>query len=273
MVLAVILFEGLILFNFVGKTAISSIQEKVDISVYFKSNAPEDSILSVKRSLEGLEEVKFVEYISREKALEEFKAKHANDETIIKTLEELEENPLLASLNVKAKELNQYNAIASYLETPSLKDLIEKVTYAQNQIVIERLSSILKTMNQAITILTLFLAFLAVVVTFNTIRLAIFTDKEQIGIMRLVGASNNFIQGPFIVEGIIYGLISATIAFLLYIPVIQFVSPKLTSFVADVNLSDYLNANFFRLYVYQVLFGLALSIISSAIAISRYLKK
>lgn len=272
MILALIVFEGLILFNYTGKQAVASIQEKIDISVYFKSNVPEDSILNVKRSLEGLDEVKFVEYVSREKALEEFKAKHAGDETILKTLGELEENPLLASLNVKAKELNQYDTIASYLETPSLKDLIEKVTYAQNQIVINRLSSILRTLNQGIAVMTIFLAFLAVIVTFNTIRLAIFSASEQINIMRLVGASNSFIRGPFLIEGIIYGITAAIVSFILYVPIIQLVSPKIANFITDVSLTSYLGSNWLTLLGYQILFGLTLSLLSSTIAIRKYLR-
>lgn len=272
MILALIVFEGLILFNFIGKESVASIQEKIDISVYFKSNVPEDSILNVKKSLEGLDEVKFAEYISREKALEEFKVKHVGDETILKTLNELEENPLLASLNVKANELNQYGAIASYLDTPALKDLIEKVTYAQNKIVINRLTTILRNMNQAIAVLTIFLAFLAIIVTFNTIRLAIFSSSEQISIMRLVGASNSFIQGPFLVEGIIYGIFAAVVSFLFYIPVVHLLAPKISSFIADVNLITYFNAHWFRLLSYQIIFSLALSIISSLIAIRKYLR-
>lgn len=273
MILALVVFEGLIIFNFIGKQTIASIQEKVDISVYFKSNVPEDSILNVKRSLENLEEVKFVEYVSREKALEDFKTKHKEDDTILRTLGELDENPLLASLNVKAKSLNQYGAIASYLEAPSLGDIVEKITYAQNQIVISRLSALLRSMNQVMAVLTIFLAFLAAVVTFNTIRLAIFSNRDQVEIMRLVGASNSFIQGPFIVEGIIYGVLSALVSFVLYIPVIQLSSPRISSFASEINLLSYLNSNWENLILYQLAFGLGLSIVSSVIAVRRYLKK
>lgn len=271
-ILALIVFEGLILVNFIGKSAVQSIQEKVDISVYFKSNVPEDSILNIKRSLEGLAEVKLVEYVSREKSLEDFKKRHISDSTIIQTLEELDENPLLASLNIKAKELSQYKTIASYLETSSLADLIEKVTFAQNQIVIDRLSKILRTLNQSIAALTVFLALLAIIVTFNTIRLAIFSASEQINIMRLVGASNSFIRGPFMVEGIFYGILAAIASFLFYIPIIQIFSPKISNFITDLNLITYFNANWLRLLGYQILFGTVLSIISSLIAIRKYLR-
>ncbi|MBI2278525.1 MAG: ABC transporter permease [Candidatus Brennerbacteria bacterium] len=272
MILAALVFEGLILFNVMGKTALESIQNKIDISVYFKSNAEEDAILNIKRSLEGLEEVKSVEYVSREQALAEFKARHEGEDTITQTLAELDENPLLASLNVKAEDPSEYAAIASYLENENLGDLVEKVTYAQNQVVIDRLVGLVDTMKKSGITLTVFLAFLAVTVTFNTIRLAIFSNREQISIMRLVGASNIFIRGPYTVEGIIYGAIAGIIGFLILIPVIGFLSPYVGRFIPELALSAYFRTHFFTLLLYQLLFCIALGIVSSIIATRRYLR-
>lgn len=272
MILALIVFEGLILFNVVAGGALESVQEKVDISVYFKSNVSEDSILSIKRSLEGLNEVRLVEYVSQEEALEEFKSRHADDQTIVQTLDELDENPLLASINVKAKELGEYETIASYLEAPNLSELIEKVSYAQNKVVIDRLDKLVNTTERGVVGLTIFLALLAALVTFNTIRLAIFSNREQIEIMRLVGASNSFIRGPYVAEGIFYGLVAAVVSFVILIPIIGFVSPHVADFILEVNLNDYFTAHWGKLLLYQALFGVALGIVSSTIAIRRYLE-
>lgn len=272
MFLAGVVFEGLILFNVVAKTAITSLQDKIDISVYFKSNAPEDSILNIKRSLEGLTEVKSVDYISQDQALADFKSKHAGEETVTQTLSELEVNPLLASLNVKAKDPSQYQAIADYLNSPNLQNLVEKVTYAQNQVVINRLNSLVGILKNGGFILTIFLAFLAVAVTFNTIRLAIFSNSDQIGIMRLVGASNAFIRGPYVFESVVYGLIAGTVGFLIFIPLINFVSPYVSSFIQDINLNYYFSQNFISLFLYQLLFSIGLGIVSSVFAIRKYLR-
>jgi cell division transport system permease protein len=271
MILAAVVFEGLIVFNVVGKSAISTIQEKIDISVYFKSNAAEDSILNIKRSLEELAEVKDVEYISREQALSDFKAKHAGEETVSQTLDELDENPLLASLNIKAKDPRQYDTIAQYLETANLKDVIEKVNYAQNQIVIDRLIALIDTFRKTGITLTVFLAFLAVMVTFTTIRLAIFSASDQLSIMRLVGASNSFIRGPYVVEGVFYGIIAGIVSFLIFIPIMNFASPYVVSFIPEVNLQSYFTSNFISLLGYQLLFCIGLGIVSGTIAIRRYL--
>lgn len=271
MVLALIVFEGLIVFNVIAKGSIEAIQEKIDISVYFKTNVAEDSILNIKRSLEGLDEVKTVKYVSRDEALSIFREEHKDDEVITETLNQLDENPLLASINIKAKDPSQYEAIAAYLDKPTFSDQVEKVTYAQNYLVINRLISIVDTIKNGGAILTSFLSFLAIMITFNTIRLAIFSNSEEIGIMRLVGASNNFIQGPYIVEGILYGVIGATISFLIFIPIVGFLSPYVSNFIPEVSLQAYFSSNMIKLFLYQTLFGVTLGILSSVIAIRRYL--
>lgn len=272
MILALFVFEGLILFNVVTKTLLQSLQEKIDISVYFKSNVAEDDILAVKRTIEGLEEVRAVEYVSKEKALENFKSRHGEDAVISQTLNELDFNPLLASINIKAKEPDQYAAIAAYLDNDNLKNIIEKVSYAQNQLVIERLSRIIDTAEKTGVAVTFFLAIASILVTFNTIRLAIYSNSEQIGIMRLVGASNNFIRGPYVVEGVMYGIAAAILSFLIWWPIASGVSQRIAGFIPEVDLAGYVNSNFIILFTYQVLFGIVLGIISSIVAIRRYLK-
>lgn len=272
MILTLVVFEGLILFNVFSTNATEAVQDKVDITVYFKSNVAEDNILNIQQVLENFDEVDYVNYTSREGALEEFRASHEGDETITRTLEEVDDNPLLASLNIKANELDQYDTIASYLNSESLSDVVENVTYAENRLVIERLQNLITGMNAGVLGLTLFLAFLAVVVTLNTISLAIFSNKEQINIMRMVGASNKFIRGPYIVEGIMYGLIAAAASYLLFIPIVNFASPYLASFVPGFSLAEYFQNNTFNLILYQVILGVGLGVISSTIAVRRYLK-
>lgn len=271
MLLSSLVFSGLMLLNVVGKSAVQSIQEKIDISVYFKSNISEDSILNIKRSLEGLDEVKSVEYISRDEALAVFKEKHQEDTDVTQTLDELEANPLLASLNIKAKDPHAYNAIADYLEAGTLKDQISKVTYAQNQVVIDKLIAIIDTMRNGGMLLTLFLAFLAVTVIFTTIRLAIYSNSEQIGIMRMVGASNSFIRGPFIVEGMMYGLVAAVVGLGIMFPIVNASSPYIVRFIPEMDLRIYLQANFIAMFGYQLLFSVGLGVFSSVIAIRKYL--
>ncbi len=271
-VLALLVFEGLMVFNILTKTAIISLEDKIDISIYFKIDAPEDDILNIQKSIGTLTEVKSVNYISRDQALEIFKEKHKDDTAITQSLEELNTNPLLASLNIKANDSNEYETIAGYLDKADFKTMFEKVTYAQNAIVINRLNKIIDVAEKGGFVLIIFLAFIAVLVTFNTIRLAIYSSREEIGIMRLVGASNSFIRGPYIVEGIIYGFLAAILSIALTAPIIYFVSPYTSIFIAEMDLWKYFTSSIFSTLFYQSLFGISLGVISSIIAVRKYLK-
>lgn len=271
-VLALLVFESLLMFNELSGRAVASLEDKIDISVYFKTTAKEDSIFELEKALEGLEEVKDVEYISREKALEEFKKQHGGDATISQALEELGENPLLASLNVKARNLEDYAAIAGYLEGDSFRDLIQKVTYSQSQRAIERLDRIARTFERIGFIVSLFVALVAALVTFNTIQLAIYSNREEITVMRLVGASNVFINGPYIVEGIIYGVLASVVAIAVAIPIVASLDRYVNVFIPDMNFQAYFYGNIFSTFGSLLLFGVLLGVLSSVIAVRRYLK-
>ncbi len=271
-VLALLVFEGLMIFNVLTKTAVNSLEDKIDISIYFKIDAPEDDILNIQKSLGTLTEVKSVDYISRDRALEIFKEKHKDDAAISQSLEELNSNPLLASLNVKANNPSEYSIIAGYLDKADFKTMFEKVTYAQNAVIIDRLNKIIGVAEKGGFVLIVFLTFIAVLVTFNTIRLAIYSSRDEIGIMRLVGASNSFIRGPYIVEGIIYGFLAAVLSIALTAPIVYFVSPYISIFIAEMNLWEYFTSNIFGTLFYQSLFGIGLGTISSIIAVRKYLK-
>lgn len=270
--LALLVFEGLIISGVIANTAINSIQDKIDISIYFKSNASEDEMLRVKSSLERMGEVSAVEYVSRDKALETFRQRHKGDETISRAVEALKENPLSASLNIKAKDPSRYSVIANYLNGNVPGELVENITYNQNQVVIDRLASVIQVSRQAGLFAALFLTIVAILVAFNTILLGIYSNRDEISIMRLVGASNIYVRGPFVVMGVIYGVITAIISIALAMPVIWFASPYVKLFIPAMDLREYFTAHFFLLFSYQLLFGIGIGVISSFIAIRRYLK-
>lgn len=274
MILALFVLQALIVFNVIAKTAIASVQSRIDISVYFKSAAEEDGILNLKKSLEELNEVKKVEYVSQEQALTDFQAKNIDKPIVAQAIQELGTNPLLASLNIKANNPKEYAAIAAYLNNETLSSIIEKVSYnaPENQAVIERLISIVDTAQKGGIVLTLIAAVIAVLVAFNTISLAIYSNREAIGVMRLVGASNNLIRGPYIVEGILYGLLAGVLSFAIITPLIAYVSPYVAKFIPEMNLQTYFAANFTHLLEYQLLFGIILGTLSSFIAVRRYLR-
>lgn len=272
MVMALLVSIGLILFNVITDRAVASIQDKIDISVYFKTTTSEDDILNIKHSLESLAEVKSVEYVSKDQALEIFKEKHANDPTISQAVNELNTNPLEASLNIKAQKSDQYAAIAQYFTAPNLQQFVDSVSYSKNQVVIDRLNTIIANVDRGGLVLTIILAVLAGMVVFNTIRLAIYSNRDEIGIMRVVGASNSLVRGPYVIDGMISGIVAAVLSILFAIPAAYWVSPYLNVFIPNLNISQYFFHNILTLLMYQLLFGVVIGGLSSFVAVRRYLK-
>ncbi|MBP6855300.1 MAG: ABC transporter permease [Candidatus Pacebacteria bacterium] len=268
---------SLILLQAVLHFSLEQIQNKVDVTIYMTNNAPEDKILDLKASLEKLPEVTAVTYTSSEQALENFKNLHQDDFLTLQALNELDENPLGASLNVKAEDTSQYESITNFLETgPVLSNegtsIIDKVNYHQNKLVIDRLTSIINGAQKLGFIVTLILVLISIVITFNTIRLTIYFAREEIGVMRLVGAENKYIRGPFMVEGILYGSIASVLTLILYIPITFWLGRNMTGFFG-MNLFTYYLNNIFQVFIIILFSGVILGAVSSFLAVRKYLTK
>jgi len=249
MVLTLLMAEGLFLFNAAARATLVAVQNKIDVSLYVKQEASEDAILTMKSDLERLPEVKSVEYISREKALDLFKERRGGDPSITQALEELGENPLLASLNIRAADPKEYPKIIAYADE-NFKESIEKVSYVETELLIARLVRLTDTVKTFGVAFNIFLAFIAVVVTFNTISL----------------------RGPYFITGMLYGIIGAIASIVIALPFIYASAPSLLAVLPEFNLQTYFYTNFFTLFFYLVVVGVILGVISSMIAISRYLK-
>lgn len=254
---------------------LAQLKDKVDITVYFKPDATEEDILTIQTAVSKLSETREVEYITKEQALENFKERNKNNALLMQSLEELGDNPLGASLNIKAKEISQYESIANFLNSNMESgegSRIDKINYFENKRVIERLSVLTDTAQRFGLIISLVLAGIAILVTFNTIRLAIYSSREEIEVMRLVGASNKFASGPFIVEGVMYGAVSAIITMIIFFPVTLWLGTLTENFLSGMNIYNYYIQNFGQIFVILLIVGVVICSISSFIAIRRYLK-
>ncbi len=255
---------------------VAQIKDKVDINVYMVTEADEQMVLDLKEALSGLSEIKEVTYTSREQALTNFRERHRDDELTIQALEELGDNPLGAALSIRAKDPSHYESIASFLdqykenEAPDTP-LIDRVNFNQNQEAINKLTDIINTIERASYLTMIVLISASVLIAFNTIRLAIYTAREEIGVMRLVGASNMFIRGPFILQGIMYGLISGILTLLILYPVVLWLGPRTEAFFLF-NIFEYFVNNFGHLFAVIVGSGVVLGMVSSTLAIARYLR-
>jgi len=276
MIITLFSIGSLIFAKAILNSTLSQIQDKVDVSVYFKTDSLEEDIFALKIKLEGLGEVKSIEYISREQSLENFIERHKDNALIIQSLEELGSNPLGAVLNIKAKETSQYESIAKFLDD-SLKaggeqSVIDKINYYQNRIVIDRLGKIVDSTKNLGVSLSIILIFISLLVTFNTVRLAIYSSREEIGVMRLVGASGKFISGPFVIEGIMHGIIASIITTALFYPLSYWLGKSTENFFGGINIYQYYITNLVQFFLILFGVGIILGAISSFIAVRRYIK-
>lgn len=272
MTLTLLVCSGLIIFGNATTSVIQSIESKIDISIYFKTNVSENQILAIKKNLEQLNEVANVEYISQDDALATFKERHKDDPVILQSLEELGYNPLSAALNIKAKNPQNYEGIANYLEKEVSPEFVDKINYSQNQVIIDRLIKITDTVKKGGLVLALVLALVVFLITFNTIRIAIYSNRESIGIMRLVGATSSLIRGPYVIQGFIIALAASILAMIILIPLMNSIAPSFNNFIPEFNIVSYFWSHFFYLFGIQLLVGLILTTISSAVAIRKYLR-
>ncbi len=277
MTITLFVIGSLIFIGAVLNTTLEQVRDKVDINVYFVTTAPEGSILSLKNSIEALPEVAEVTYTSREEALERFRERHKDDQLTLQALEELEENPLGASLSIRAKETSQYEGIATFLEndaavSPGEETLVEKINYFQNKVAIDRLTQVIDSSEQFGLAIIIFLLAASVMITFNTIRLAIYTARDEISVMKLVGAANSYVRGPFVFEGVLYGITAGFITLILFYPLTLWLGPVTEGFFNEINIFQYYLDNFGEIFLIIMGTGIFLGAVSSYLAVRRYLK-
>jgi cell division transport system permease protein len=271
-VIGVVIFSGAIL-----DTSLNELRDKVDINVTFVTMAPEEDILNIKHSLESLPEVSMVTYVSRDEALEAFKERHSGDQAILTALEEIGDNPLGATLNIKAKEPSQYESVADFLQSDNTLSasgvtIIDRVNYFQNKIAIDKLVGIISSADKLGFAATVLFILISVLIAFNTIRLTIYIARDEIAVMRLVGASSTYIQGPFVVVGVIYGLVAGALALLMFLPLTYWLGRATENFFIGLNIYHYYLSNFPQLFFMIMFSGIAIGAVSSALAIRKYLR-
>jgi len=273
MVLTLAMVAALIVLTVLGQKVLIGLESKVDVTVFMADSSTEAQVMAVKTDIAGRKDVAEVDYISKDQALASFKDRYKDNSLISQALEEVGNNPMQAALVIKAVTPESYAGINEALKSPKYEQFIARVTYDDNRQVIDRLNSIIKTTRQVGTGITIALAIIAILVTFNTIRLAIYGYHREIEIMTLVGASPWFIKGPFVIEGILAGTISSIVTLLFLYPILAIVSPRVSAFFMDNQFSLYAWSIQNALLVVGLIIGagIILGAVSSVIAVQRYL--
>ncbi len=272
LVITISLVTTLFLFRGTAQFLISKVQEKVDVTAYFKKEATEEDILNVKSEISNFSsEIQDIKYISREEALQKFTEKHKNDPDLMKALEEIGDNPFLASLNIKMEFPFQYEKVSLFLQADQFSSVVEKVDYYQKKPIIDKVFSTISTINQIGIILSGILILISILVVFNTIKLAIQDSKEEINAMKLVGAPNWFIRGPFIIQGATCGLFACLISLAIFASITYFSASSLEALLPGFNIFDYFVSNFWIILSIQIGAGVILGVVSSYIVVRKYL--
>jgi cell division transport system permease protein len=268
MTLTILTITSLFIFYNVSNSVISLLKEKVGVSVYFKDFLEEEEILTIKSKIEKLSEVEKVDYVSNQQAIEALVQRRPE---LADTIKETESFLNIASLNIKAYEPEQYSKIVEFLENSDFSDKIE-VDYYQRKNVIDKMSSFVLFVKKGGIILSVILFIIALGVAFTQIKLAIMHSKGEIGIQRLVGASNWFIRGPFLTQALIEGLIAAILSFSLCFASFYFLSPKMKILFPELDIFNYFANNIWYILLIQFATGVIISLFSSSTAMRRYLE-
>lgn len=249
---------------------VEKLKSQVDLTITLKKVTDEDDVLKLKRNLESMPQIVRVDYIPREKIYEE--ARTSQNPIIEQSLEVLEgENPYLSQLTVKTKDPTFLASLNEFVEQ-NYRNLIDKINYSQNKDLINRVTSFIDSLKKGGFIITFILGVLVVLVTLNTIRLAIYSLREEIQIMRLVGASNSFIQGPFFVEAIIYAIISAVFSSIALLVILKVIALRYSFILFDFDPYKEYATNFLFYFTTQIVIGVILAIVSTYLAMRKYLK-
>jgi len=273
LVLALFSINLLLVVKVISATVISAVKEKIDISLYLRTNTEENRILALKAKISKLEQVKDIEYISQQAALESFKVKHKNNPEILQALVELGKNPLSPSLVIKPKSIDQSDELIANLNKID-DDIIESRNFADRKTMLEKINSITDKVSEAGLLMSLVFVFITLLVVYNAIRVAIYTHRMEIGIMKLVGASNWFIRAPYLLSSIIYTLIGLIATIIIFYPFLGLLQPYLEAFFIGYNFNviSYFNSHFIAIFGIEFLAAALINALASLVAVSKYSK-
>jgi len=273
LVLMLLSVNTLLMIRVLTTEATGMIRGQIDVSIYFDHTATQDQIVEVESVVKSFPEVVEMTLMKPEEVLVAFRNEHTDNTDVLASLDELGENPFGATMIIQTRMPEDYEKIITALDVPEYQDIVEAKTFADTQKAIDRVTVITRQIEQFSLALTAFFAFIAFLIIFNTIRVAIYTQRIEISIKRLVGATNWFIRGPYLVESVVFSLLSVLIAQGIVWVGAEFLDPYVMVLLNDSGfLTDYLISHILLLAGIQFLAVLALTMFSSILAMRKNLR-
>lgn len=262
------LATSLLLAREVSEEAIEEIEASADISIYFNLATPEDQIQSIAEDLNEEFDLAGINYVSRHEALEDFRARHGDNEVLMAALDEVG-NRFSATLDVKAGDVSDYRAISDYARS-NYSEVIDEIDFYRRKEAIESIFAITGRIQRSLIVLGGILALVSIFIVFGTVRLSIYSLNKEIKVMKLVGASNGFMQGSFIIQGFILGLIASVLSLITLFGLALLMHQGYNVF--GISLESHIMDNLSFILLLQLSTGIGLSVISSFVAVRKYLK-
>lgn len=253
---------------------VASVENQVSITAFVRDDASEDDIQKVMDQIRGYSGVQSVSFTNKDQALENFRQSTSNPEIV----DQLDgQNPLPASIDVELSEAQSVTDVANQIIAnqdfvsicDNESDPSDSLNYGQKTV--DRLFSLTNAVRIAGVALIALLIVIAFIFINNTIRLAILARRKEIAIMRLVGASNGFIRGPFLAEGALHAIIGALLAIVVMEIVRNMVLPQVSVALPWLPVSVDLSL-FLMIYAALIIAGLVIGLLGSLFAMRRYLK-
>ena len=273
LILALFSINMLFTVKLISQNAVTAVKNKINISLYFKADASEAMIMDVRDKVAALPGVKTVTFISKNVALDNFRNNNKNNLEILNALQELGKNPLSPSLVIVPDDFDNSAALITSLKTLE-SDAIESRDFSDNSTILEKINFITSRVNEVGLFLILIFVLTSILVVYNAIRVAIYTHRQEIEIMRLVGASNFFIYMPYLCSAFVYALISVLVVIISFYPLLTILQPYLEVFFTDysVNILTYYVNNFFAIFGLQFMVVFGITLIASLLAARKYAK-
>jgi len=272
MVITLIIISVFISLTVIANKITDGLEKKIDMAAYLEDTVSEDQIFELQKLITRREDVVSVNYVSKEEALLRWKARNVEDENLRDIISE-DDNPLPRSLEIKTEEPEDLEEIADLLDDQAYSSLIKELSYKKNKDVVERLTKITGFISIFGWSLSGIFILISILVIYNTVRLTIFARSEEIDIMRLVGASSGYVRGPFLLEGVAYGIVGTIISSILLYFSFQIAMPWARSYLGGFDIGEgYLGVSFWVVILMQLCVGVLLGVFCSAFAIKKHLK-
>lgn len=272
-ILALFSVNMLLTVQVISNTAINAVKEKVDVSVFLKASAEESEIMALKEKIETFDDVKEVKYTSKAEALEIFREQNNNNPEVLQALKELGKNPLSPNFVIKPANIENSEQLINKLNKLDT-DIIESRNFSDHKLLLSRINNITDKVSKAGMAVSIIFVLITLLVVYNAVKVAIYTHRKEIAIMKLVGASNSFVHMPFLLSSVIFAFVGVGVMIAIFYPFLSLLQPYLEVFFSgyNVDIVSYYNNNFFYIFGLQFVGAALINITASLLAVRKYAK-